>query len=171
RAACLAAVRKALRSRRYRALLHRLAETMRLLQQRETIGVGGKADLRDFAARKLRQAEKKLRVTPKALAALPDEERHRFRIAAKRLRYTVDFFSPMFRPEPARRYAQHLADLQDVLGMLNDQAVAQGLLAELPVAPDFLLAAQARLDEQNQSWLEQAAAAQARLLRAKTFWM
>jgi len=170
RAACLAAVRKALRSRRYRALLHRLSETIRLLQQRETSGVGGKADLRDFAARKLRQAQKKLRVTPKALAALPSEERHEFRIAAKRLRYAVEFFAPLFKAKPAQRYARNLADLQDALGILNDDAVALALLADLAPAPDRLPAVQARLREQDQASLEQAAAAQARLLRAKAFW-
>jgi triphosphatase len=170
RAACLAAVRKALRSRRYRALLHRLAEAVRLLQQHRTVGVGGKADLRDFASRKLRQAEKKLRLTPPALLAMPSMERHQFRIGAKRLRYTVEFFAPLFKARPARRYAQYLADLQDALGMLNDHAVALNLLADLPVAPQHMLTAQARLHEQEQKWLEQAAAAQGRRLRAKSFW-
>jgi CHAD domain-containing protein len=170
RAACLAAVRKALRSRRYRALLHRLAEAVRLLQQHQTVGVGGKANLRDFASRKLRQSGKKLRVTPRGLAALSSGERHHFRIAAKRLRYAVEFFSPLFKAGPARRYARPLADLQDALGMLNDHAVALNLLSDLRVAPHHLLAAQTHLHEEDRKWLAQAVAAQRRLLRAQPFW-
>ncbi|HEY4374979.1 MAG TPA: CHAD domain-containing protein [Burkholderiales bacterium] len=167
-AAC-AAARKALRSRRYRALLHELAETVRLLGECETPQVRG-GDLRDFAARKLKAASRKLRVSPEELAALPSDPRHQFRIAAKRLRYTVEFFAPLFKNKPAQRYARHLADLQDALGALNDHAVAQSMLATLAIDPATLQAAQARLRDHDRSWLEQTVAAQARLLRAKPFW-
>lgn len=167
--AASATVRRALRSRRYRALLHELAETVRLLRERDTLQAPG-GDLRDFAARKLKAASRKLHLAPAALAALPTDPRHQFRIAAKRLRYTVDFFGPLFKAKPAKRYAQRLADLQDALGALNDHAVAHLMLADLDVDPLLLQTAQARLRDHDHMWLEQAVAAQARLLRAKPFW-
>ena len=49
--------------------------------------------------------------------------RHEVRIAIRRLRYACDFFSPCF--DGARRYLHGLADLQDLLGDLNDIAVAR----------------------------------------------
>jgi len=54
-----------------------------------------------------------------------EEQRHALRIAVRRLRYACDFFSPCF--EDARRYQRGLADLQDLLGDLNDIAVARRL--------------------------------------------
>lgn len=52
-----------------------------------------------------------------------EEDRHAVRIAIRRLRYACDFFSPCFRG--ARRYLHGLADMQDLLGDLNDIAVAR----------------------------------------------
>ena len=59
------------------------------------------------------------------------ERRHRLRIRMKRLRYACDFFAASFPGATARPYIKRLAALQDILGDLNDIAVARGLLAEL----------------------------------------
>jgi len=55
------------------------------------------------------------------------------RIAAKKLRYSAEFFA-VWHPKAARRFIRHLADLQDVLGVLNDAAVTARLLSELAPA-------------------------------------
>lgn len=61
-----------------------------------------------------------------------DAERcHRLRIRMKRLRYACDFFAPSFAGAAARPYLKRLGALQDILGDLNDIAVARRLLAEL----------------------------------------
>jgi triphosphatase len=60
-------------------------------------------------------------------------QRHRLRIRMKRLRYACDFFAASFAGAAARPYIKRLAALQDILGDLNDIAVARRLLAE--VAP------------------------------------
>jgi triphosphatase len=59
------------------------------------------------------------------------ERRHRLRIRMKRLRYACDFFVASFPGAAARPYIKRVAALQDVLGDLNDIAVARRLLAEI----------------------------------------
>jgi inorganic triphosphatase YgiF len=59
------------------------------------------------------------------------ERRHRLRIRMKRLRYACDFFAASFPGAAARPYIKRLAALQDILGDLNDIAVARRLLAEI----------------------------------------
>src|SRR5205814_3842551 len=61
-------------------------------------------------------------------------ERHRLRIAAKRLRYGVDAMASLFPRKRAERYLDVLVALQDALGNANDAVNALRLLAEL--APD-----------------------------------
>ena len=58
-------------------------------------------------------------------------ERHAFRIAAKKLRYATEFFAPWFPGKRARDYRRALTALQDVLGRMNDAAVAAALAAGL----------------------------------------
>ena len=53
-------------------------------------------------------------------------QRHRLRIALKKLRYATEFFEALYR-KSTRPYLAALKDLQDGLGHLNDVAVAQGL--------------------------------------------
>jgi CHAD domain-containing protein len=77
------------------------------------------------------------RLHGKALAQAQDidwrdpGERHRLRIRMKRLRYACDFFAASFAGAAARPYIKRLAALQDILGDLNDIAVARRLLAEI----------------------------------------
>jgi triphosphatase len=61
------------------------------------------------------------------------EGRHRLRIRMKRLRYACDFFAASFAGAAAGPYIKGLAALQDILGDLNDIAVARRLLAEIAV--------------------------------------
>jgi triphosphatase len=76
------------------------------------------------------------------------ERRHRLRIRMKRLRYACDFFSASFAGAAARPYIKRLAALQDILGDLNDIAVARRLLGELALPagrPRRALAARERM--------------------------
>ncbi|MCS7079915.1 MAG: CHAD domain-containing protein [Chloracidobacterium sp.] len=61
------------------------------------------------------------------LNSLSPAERHALRIAAKKLRYGAEFFAGRH-PKSARRFIRCLADLQDVLGVLNDAAVTMRCL-------------------------------------------
>jgi triphosphatase len=87
--------------------------------------------LADFAAHALARRRARVEETDEAVANLGREELHELRIHLKRLRYTAEFFAPLYPPRPARRFIRRLARLQDRLGQINDQAVAEGLLAQL----------------------------------------
>src|SRR5262252_660578 len=58
-------------------------------------------------------------------------QRHRARIAAKKLRYAVEFFAPLYSRPRASDYIDALAKLQEALGKLNDLATAGRLVSEL----------------------------------------
>ncbi|MCB1941165.1 MAG: CHAD domain-containing protein [Candidatus Accumulibacter sp.] len=56
--------------------------------------------------------------------------RHRLRVAYKRLRYALEFFAPLFPGELLRNYHVSASGLQEMLGRLNDLAVAAQLSEE-----------------------------------------
>jgi triphosphatase len=60
------------------------------------------------------------------------EQRHKVRIAAKRLRYAIEFFASLYPAKAVRRHLRDVVALQDSLGALNDAATATRLLADLP---------------------------------------
>ena len=52
----------------------------------------------------------------------------------KKLRYTADFFLPLFGEDgTAKRYARRLSRLQERLGRFNDAGTTRHLIAELAV--------------------------------------
>src|SRR5450755_1946666 len=83
---------------------------------------------RVLAAATLTQRDRLLRKRSKRLRQLAPADRHRARLAAKKLRYAAEFFSPLFREARAARYIEALARLQGALGKLNDLATAEHLL-------------------------------------------
>lgn len=62
------------------------------------------------------------------LEKLDDHSRHILRIHIKKLRYSIDFFSSLHSIPRAKKASAALGTLQDVLGLLNDIAVARDLL-------------------------------------------
>lgn len=84
--------------------------------------------LAPFARRVLSRRRSKLGMYSGRLPELSDEERHRVRIAAKKLRYAAEFFASLYHGRSAvkdrRGFTKALAELQDNLGDLNDIAVA-----------------------------------------------
>ena len=67
----------------------------------------------------------------KNFAVLAPPERHKLRIALKKLRYTVDFFESLFDPPRVKRFVKAVKPLQDDLGQANDVRTAPALLADL----------------------------------------
>lgn len=87
----------------------------------------GDTRLESFAARHLKKRHRQVM----ALAENPltsVESRHRLRISIKRLRYVLDCFASLYSRRPVSGMSKALADLQDALGHMNDQAVAQRLI-------------------------------------------
>jgi triphosphatase len=56
---------------------------------------------------------------------------HRLRIALKKLRYTAEFFAPIYRKREVRAYLKKLRALQNHLGDLNDAANVRGVVTAL----------------------------------------
>jgi CHAD domain-containing protein len=57
--------------------------------------------------------------------------RHRLRIALKKLRYTAEFFAPLYPKKTAKHWLAPLKELQDLLGHLNDVAQVCGVVERL----------------------------------------
>lgn len=85
----------------------------------------------DFASERLRQSRRKLLKRGRRLQRLQGAQLHKARIAAKQLRYTLEFFSSLFPSGVVKRCRRSLSRLQDTLGEQNDLRVADRLLAQM----------------------------------------
>ena len=86
--------------------------------------------LKQFADEQLRKHARRAKRLARQHARLSPADRHRMRISFKKLRYALEFFSPLL---PAKRLAPYLAalsQLQDELGLINDHITAEELLKE-----------------------------------------
>ncbi|WP_294393986.1 CHAD domain-containing protein [uncultured Sphingomonas sp.] len=122
-----------------------------------------------FAAHVLRRLRRRIKRRGRDLARLDDEERHRVRIEAKKLRYATGFFEMLFRGKKERQrhkaFLKALETLQDHLGILNDLATAPALLARYGLDEQAAAAA-----GQRNALLRDAAKAHQALKKAKRFW-
>jgi len=127
--------REAVTSRRYQELLLGLGAWISAEAWLGALDEEGRERMqqpaRDFARAELERRHRKLVKGGEHLAALAPAERHRMRIAAKKLRYAGEFFSSLFPGKAARAYTKALAELQDVLGTLNDAATTGHLVGEV----------------------------------------
>jgi triphosphatase len=89
------------------------------------------APAQDFAAANLTRLHRKVRKRGKNLMRIGAHERHLTRIELKKLRYTADLFGGLFGRGKIRSYNRIAAELQEELGLLNDLATAQELLARI----------------------------------------
>lgn len=92
------------------------------------------------------------------------ESRHRLRVRIKRLRYAGEFFAPAFPAAAAEAYLAPLRALQELLGELNDIAVARRLLRELGAAPA------AHLTRRERQLIVRLARAWARFEGQRPYW-
>jgi triphosphatase len=86
----------------------------------------------DFAMHVLAKQHDRVLKRGRHFKRLALEARHDLRLAVKKLRYTADFFLPLFAEEgAAKRYARRLSRLQERLGRYNDAGTTRHLMAEL----------------------------------------
>lgn len=129
-----AGVLDALESERFRALVLDLAGVT--FDRPWLKGTSGAADrlaielARERLTRRLKRAVK----LGRRIGDLSADERHVLRIRLKKLRYAVDFFQALLPGRATRRFLARLGDLQDVLGRLNDAAVARALVDDILAA-------------------------------------
>ena len=82
----------------------------------------------DLAREVLEKRESKLIKGLRHLRKLDAHARHMTRIEAKKLRYAIEFFAPLFNSKRPAKFAKSLAVLQDELGLLNDIATSRAAL-------------------------------------------
>ena len=112
--------RKVLRGAEFKAAL---AQAQRWAAEHSRVG---RAPLTAFAGKALGRLHRKALKRGQNIDWRDAKRRHALRIAIKRLRYGCDFFAPCF--AGSLNYLRSLAKLQDLLGELNDIAVARRLL-------------------------------------------
>lgn len=91
-----------------------------------------------FAAHVLERRCRQVRKRGKRFAHLAPAERHRLRIALKKLRYGIEFFAGLFPAKRVERFREAATRLQERLGHDNDVDVASRLAHALvePLGPD-----------------------------------
>lgn len=134
------------------------------------------------AAQQIARRRKQCRRIGRDLDALTDAERHRVRIAVKKLRYTVDFFESLYGSRSGHKRKSEILracqKLQDSLGALNDLVIRRALFAKLldaktAGATDRAFAAGLLLGSQEHetpTLKKKAAKAWKAILTAKPFW-
>lgn len=85
----------------------------------------------DFARNALSALHKRVLKRGKKFEKLSVADRHRVRIAVKKMRYGVEFFGDLFPGKAQKKYSKRMARLQDDLGRLNDVAMAEGMIDKL----------------------------------------
>ncbi|MFH1602749.1 MAG: CHAD domain-containing protein, partial [Pseudomonadota bacterium] len=83
-----------------------------------------------FSAELLQRRAAVLEKRGRHLDRLDAAGRHRLRIAAKKLRYAAEFFEALYPKKHVRPYVHSLAQVQQVLGGLNDASTSLRLLSE-----------------------------------------
>ena len=77
---------------------------------------------------------KKVREAAEGLLELTPQRRHEFRIAVKKLRYTIEVFRDLFDSDKVAEFLRFLKPLQDDLGYANDVEVAHEFLTDLQIS-------------------------------------
>jgi triphosphatase len=139
--------------------------------------------IKPFAAKLFANRIAKAKKRAREISKLSVNDRHKLRIAMKKLRYSIYFFESLFDGHAGKKalskYKDCLADLQDSLGALNDIAVHQRMVTRLrndlenrksePLA--FAAGAVVGTERSETEKLLAAAERAARKLRrAKKFW-
>ncbi|MBM4255492.1 MAG: inorganic triphosphatase [Deltaproteobacteria bacterium] len=128
--------REAITSSRYQRLLLNLGAWLSLQSWRDTDtpdGGEGEEKISSFATRVLKKWRRRLKKKGKDVTTSSPEEQHQVRIVAKKLRYAAEFFASLYpqKQKHLRRYLETLAEVQEILGSLNDAATARLLLSEV----------------------------------------
>lgn len=129
------ALTDALRSPRYTSLMLRLGAWIEGAGWQAALGPDARKALAEplshVGDRLLARLARKAAKAGRGISHLDDAERHELRKAVKPLRYGISFLGSLHSDEATKDYRRQLAELQDVLGVLNDLAVGRRLVMEL----------------------------------------
>ncbi len=105
----------------------------------------------DFSERLLRKLSQRFARAAAHLDQPAAARLHALRICAKKLRYSAEFFASLYGKRRTASYLGSLTDVQEVLGKMNDVAVAHHLLEELSAKPE--LAAEQEAIALTKGWI------------------
>ena len=135
RSAAFAKAKIAVNSPRYRLLLLDALQWLEIGDWAKQSRRFGHQPIECSASDILKKRRKKIINKAKRLRELDARQRHKLRIAAKKLRYACDFFENLFSGRKSKKrlsaFEQRLKALQDHLGALNDIKVDQKLAPKL----------------------------------------
>jgi triphosphatase len=126
----------ALGSERFRRLVFETSAATMTRPWTQAASGGGEAlvPAADFARERLAARYVRVRKIGRRIGKLNETERHALRIKLKKLRYAVDFFASLWPKRRTEAFRERLSDLQDVLGQMNDAAVARALVGDILAA-------------------------------------
>ena len=131
-------------------------------------------DLDTLAAQRMARLRKRLGKRAAGLPAADAAAWHALRIAAKRLRYGLDFLAPLWPAKAVGKYRRHLARIQKYLGRVQDVEVASATLARLATGPAECTLVQRHLERHYRKpvkqWRRKALREARRLLAEKPPW-
>lgn len=122
-------VRKAIRSQRYQHMLLSVGDWLENERWRKNNSVEYK--VLEIARPMLSKRHKQLKKQGKFLMQVPQKQRHATRIAAKKLRYAIEFFSHLYPKGKLRNFLPALTKLSDTLGALNDICISENIAQKL----------------------------------------
>ena len=117
----------------------------------------------DFATRRLRKLSRRFARSGQQLDTAGAAQLHALRILAKKLRYSAESFATLYDRRKAGSFLDALSEVQDVLGQINDIAVAHRLLDGL--AADATLAAHQEAVVLVRGWIAHELSGQLAALR------
>jgi triphosphatase len=176
RAKAYTAAAGSVRSDRFRGLLLDVAEWIEVgpWTVDPELGAVRERNIKAHAAAELARLRKRIRKQDRALKDLSPPQRHKLRIRAKSLRYTIEFFAALFPGQPAKGRRQEalaaLKALQDALGALNDLAAREALAADGHDLSDEAVRLLTSEDGKAERLLKEAQAAHTRFALVKSFW-
>ena len=89
------------------------------------------APVKPTAARMLHDHLVRVRKRGRHMRSLNEHDRHRLRIALKKLRYAAEFFEPLYEKSKVKAYTRRLKLLLEDLGALNDVVTVRGTLTRI----------------------------------------
>jgi triphosphatase len=128
-------VKEAVLAKRYTAAMLRLLRWFEGCAWRENQATEEAAiaasPIGEAAVQVLDRRRRKVRQRRKGFGKQTPRERHKLRIAAKKLRYTTELFGSLFDKSALQSFVRTLKRLQDDLGYANDARVAHEFIVDL----------------------------------------
>lgn len=127
----LKSVKKALRSEKYEEKVTGLYNFF-VDSKNIPLGPKGKLPAKVLACKLvLKRYAQVCRIAASIDKSTEDELVHELRISCKKLRYLMEFFTPLFKGDDIKKLIKTLKVLQDNLGKFNDYSVQQGFLRQI----------------------------------------